>query len=194
MKPIEFFKACITNGIPRRSFKVALVVGPILTLINQGDVLLAGEGLSWIKAILTFLVPYCVASVGAVTAGVAYERTNGRTHQSSALEKQNHGACHGPSSPVSSAHIEVEEFGASPLKARVHVTLKSGVLDPQGKAIEHALSGLGFSGVENVRQGKVIEFTLEESDAEQARQSVEAMCRKLLANTVIENYAIELEG
>ncbi len=80
------------------------------------------------------------------------------------------------------------------MKARVHVTLKSGVLDPQGKAIEHALSSLGFSGIENVRQGKVIEFTLEESDAEQARQSVEAMCRKLLANTVIENYAIELEG
>lgn len=80
------------------------------------------------------------------------------------------------------------------MKARVHVTLKNGVLDPQGKAIEHALSSLGFSGVEDVRQGKVIEFSLAESDPAKARAEVEAMCEKLLANTVIENYDIELNG
>ncbi|MCG8361495.1 MAG: phosphoribosylformylglycinamidine synthase subunit PurS [Kiloniellales bacterium] len=80
------------------------------------------------------------------------------------------------------------------MKARVHVTLKPGVLDPQGKAIEHALDSLGFLGVEEVRQGKVIDLTLAESDPDQARASVEAMCEKLLANTVIESYAIELEG
>ena len=80
------------------------------------------------------------------------------------------------------------------MKARVHITLKPGVLDPQGKAIEHALASLDFGGVEEVRQGKVIDLVLEESDPARARDSVEAMCRKLLANTVIENYAIELEG
>ncbi len=80
------------------------------------------------------------------------------------------------------------------MKARVHVTLKPGVLDPQGKAIEHALDSLGFPGVHDVRQGKVIDLTLEESDPQKARSSLEAMCEKLLANTVIENYAIELEG
>ena len=80
------------------------------------------------------------------------------------------------------------------MKARVHITLKPGVLDPQGKAIEHALASLEFGGVEEVRQGKVIDLVLEESDPARARDSVEAMCRKLLANTVIENYAIELEG
>ena len=80
------------------------------------------------------------------------------------------------------------------MKARVHVTLKNGVLDPQGKAIEHALAGLGFSGVNDVRQGKVIEFSLAESDPAKARAEVKAMCEKLLANTVIENYAIELDA
>ncbi len=80
------------------------------------------------------------------------------------------------------------------MKARVHVTLKPGVLDPQGKAIENALGSLGFPGVQEVRQGKVIDLTLEESDPAKARSSLEAMCEKLLANTVIENYAIELEG
>jgi phosphoribosylformylglycinamidine synthase subunit PurS len=76
------------------------------------------------------------------------------------------------------------------MKTRVYVTLKNGVLDPQGKAIHHALEGLGFSGVNDVRQGKLIELDLAEgvSDAD-----VEAMCRKLLANTVIENYRIERE-
>jgi phosphoribosylformylglycinamidine synthase len=80
------------------------------------------------------------------------------------------------------------------VQARVHVTLKPGVLDPQGKAIEHALQALGFAGVGGVRQGKVIELTLDEDDPAKARESVEAMCRQLLANTVIENYAIELDA
>ena len=79
------------------------------------------------------------------------------------------------------------------MKARVHVTLKPGVLDPQGKAIHKALSGLGFAGVEQVRQGKVIEIELTESDPARARESLRDMCEKLLANTVIENYAIELD-
>ena len=80
------------------------------------------------------------------------------------------------------------------MKARVHVTLKPGVLDPQGKAIEHALESLGFPGVSDVRQGKVIELTLSEADPDKARSSLQSMCEKLLANTVIENYAIELEA
>jgi phosphoribosylformylglycinamidine synthase len=78
------------------------------------------------------------------------------------------------------------------MRARVHVTLKSGVLDPQGKAIGHALHSLGFAGVRDVRQGKVIELELEESDPNRARAAIEAMCGKLLANPVIENYTIEL--
>lgn len=80
------------------------------------------------------------------------------------------------------------------VKARVYVTLKPGVLDPQGKAIQHALGALGFGGVESVRQGKVIELELAASDRAAAQAEVEAMCQKLLANTVIENYAIELDG
>ena len=78
------------------------------------------------------------------------------------------------------------------MKARVHVTLKPGVLDPQGKAIAHALESLGFSGVEDVRQGKLIEIELAERDPANARAAVEAMCEKLLANTVIETYAIDI--
>jgi phosphoribosylformylglycinamidine synthase len=80
------------------------------------------------------------------------------------------------------------------MKAKVFVTLKSGVLDPQGKAIEHALGGLGFNGVNEVRQGKVIELDLAASDRASAEAEVEAMCKKLLANTVIENYQIEIDG
>ena len=74
------------------------------------------------------------------------------------------------------------------MKARVFVTLKPGVLDPQGKAIHHALEVLGFSGVQDVRAGKLIELDIADgtSDAD-----IEAMCRKLLANTVIENFRIE---
>ena len=77
------------------------------------------------------------------------------------------------------------------MKTRVYVTLKNGVLDPQGKAIHHALEGLGFEGVRDVRQGKLIELDLDEGVSE---ADVEAMCRKLLANTVIENYRIEQEA
>jgi phosphoribosylformylglycinamidine synthase PurS subunit len=80
------------------------------------------------------------------------------------------------------------------MKARIHVTLKNGVLDPQGKAIGHALSGLGFQGVNDVRQGKYIELELAEKDRAKAEAAVKQMCEKLLANTVIENYAIELVG
>jgi phosphoribosylformylglycinamidine synthase len=78
------------------------------------------------------------------------------------------------------------------MKARIHVTLKPGVLDPQGKAIGHALGNLGFSGVGEVRQGKYIEVELAETDKARARATVEAMCKQLLANTVIENYTIEI--
>ena len=78
------------------------------------------------------------------------------------------------------------------MKARVNVTLKPGVLDPQGKAIGHALASLGFSGVGEVRQGKLIELDLAETDPEKARAAVKSMCEQLLANTVIENYAIDL--
>lgn len=78
------------------------------------------------------------------------------------------------------------------MKARVHVTLKPGVLDPQGEAVRHALGSLGFEGVGEVRIGKVIEVNLDDTDAEAARARVGEMCEKLLANTVIEAYAIEL--
>lgn len=78
------------------------------------------------------------------------------------------------------------------MKALIRITLKNGVLDPQGKAIGHALEGLGFAGVGDVRQGKYIEVALDETDAGKARETVERMCKDLLANTVIENYAFEL--
>ncbi len=78
------------------------------------------------------------------------------------------------------------------MKARVHVTLKDGVLDPQGRAIAQALGRLGFEGVTGVRQGKYIEIDLAETDAAKARAAVEEMCGRLLANTVIETYAIDL--
>jgi phosphoribosylformylglycinamidine synthase subunit PurS len=85
----------------------------------------------------------------------------------------------------------MEQF---PVKARVTITLKAGVLDPQGKAIEGALKGLGFDGVEAARQGKIIDLVLTETDPAAAREQVAAMCEKLLANTVIENYAVEILG
>lgn len=75
------------------------------------------------------------------------------------------------------------------MKARVHVMLKNGVLDPQGEAIRHALGAMGFDGVEGVRQGKVIDLDLAEGATE---ADVREMCEKLLANTVIESYAIEM--
>jgi phosphoribosylformylglycinamidine synthase PurS subunit len=79
------------------------------------------------------------------------------------------------------------------IKARVTVTLKNGVLDPQGKAIEGALGALGFSGVGHIRQGKVFDLELESADKAQAEADLKAMCEKLLANTVIENYAIAID-
>ena len=78
------------------------------------------------------------------------------------------------------------------MKARVTVMLKNGVLDPQGEAVRHALGTLGFAGVEGVRQGKVIELDLTETDRAKAETAVKAMCEKLLANTVIESYRVEL--
>jgi phosphoribosylformylglycinamidine synthase len=80
------------------------------------------------------------------------------------------------------------------MKARVTVTLKNGVLDPQGKAIANAVAALGISGVDDVRQGKFIEVNLAESDPVRAGEIVERMCRELLANSVIENYRYELES
>jgi phosphoribosylformylglycinamidine synthase len=78
------------------------------------------------------------------------------------------------------------------MKARVHVMLKDGVLDPQGEAVKHALGEMGFDGVEGVRQGKVIEIDLSASDETKAHEQVTEMCEKLLANTVIESYRVEL--
>ena len=78
------------------------------------------------------------------------------------------------------------------MKARIHITLKSGVLDPQGKAIAHALGNLGFDGIGEVRQGKYIEVELAETDKTRAKAMVEQMCKQLLANTVLENYAIDI--
>ena len=78
------------------------------------------------------------------------------------------------------------------MKARVHIMLKTGVLDPQGEAIRHALGTLGFEGVEGVRQGKVIEIALAATDATAAEAEVGRMCEALLANTVIESYSIEI--
>lgn len=78
------------------------------------------------------------------------------------------------------------------MKAKVHITLKNGVLDPQGQAIESALDHLGFAGV-NARVGKYIELDLAEKDKAKAKAAVEQMCEKLLANTVVEKYAVEME-
>jgi phosphoribosylformylglycinamidine synthase subunit PurS len=78
------------------------------------------------------------------------------------------------------------------MKAKIKVTLKNGVLDPQGKAIEGALGHLGFEGVGGVRQGKYFEIEIAETDKAKAKETVKAMCERLIANTVIENYEIEL--
>jgi phosphoribosylformylglycinamidine synthase PurS subunit len=80
------------------------------------------------------------------------------------------------------------------MKARITVTLKSGVLDPQGRAIANALNSLGFANVEDVRQGKLIEVQLSAASEEEARAGLDAMCKQLLANMVIENYQVELIG
>lgn len=78
------------------------------------------------------------------------------------------------------------------MKARIHVTLKPGVLDPQGKAIAHALGNLGFTGIGEVRQGKYLEIELKETSRERAAATLDAMCRQLLANLVIEDYVVEI--
>lgn len=78
------------------------------------------------------------------------------------------------------------------MKAKIYVTLKNGILDPQGKAIEHALGALGFSSASNVRMGKYLELEVAETDIGKADAQVKAMCEKLLANTVIEEYRFEL--
>ena len=80
------------------------------------------------------------------------------------------------------------------MKATVYISVKNGVLDPQGKAIENALGQLGFDGVDNVRQGKMIELDLADTDASEARNRLQEMCEKLLANTVIENFDIRLNN
>lgn len=78
------------------------------------------------------------------------------------------------------------------MQARIHITLKDGVLDPQAEAIRHALGAMGFDEIEGVHQGKLIEIDLAGTDADTARERVTEMCEKLLANTVIENYRIEI--
>jgi len=78
------------------------------------------------------------------------------------------------------------------VKVKVHITLKNGVLDPQGKAVQHALGTLGFGGVSDVRIGKYVELDLAETDPAKAREAVEQICKTLLANTVIENFSIDL--
>ena len=80
------------------------------------------------------------------------------------------------------------------MKAKIHVTLKNGVLDPQGKAVGRALDALGFDGIGEVRQGKFIEIELKDISQDAAKERVDAMCRRLLANVVIENYEIEIEA
>ena len=79
------------------------------------------------------------------------------------------------------------------MKVQIHISLKNGVLDPQGKAIENSLINLGFDKVENVRQGKFIELDIDENDPVEAQKQATEMCEKLLANTVIENYRVDLE-
>jgi phosphoribosylformylglycinamidine synthase len=80
------------------------------------------------------------------------------------------------------------------MKARVTIMPKSGVLDPQGKAIQGALTGLGFANIAEIRQGKLIEVTVNETDPAKARVEIEGMCKKLLANPVMESFSIELIG
>lgn len=79
------------------------------------------------------------------------------------------------------------------MKAKIHVTLKQGILDPQGKAIEHALDSLGFKNAANVRVGKYMELEVKETDKTKADAQVKSMCEKLLANTIIEEYRYELQ-
>ncbi len=85
-----------------------------------------------------------------------------------------------------------EELRGGTVKAKIHVTLKQGILDPQGKAIEHALDSLGFKNAGNVRVGKYMEVDVDEKDKVKAEAEVKAMCEKLLANTIVEEYRYEL--
>jgi phosphoribosylformylglycinamidine synthase len=135
-------------AIVRRAFIMAAVVGPILTLINQGDALFSDVPFNFWKAGLTFAVPYLVATASAV------------------FTQRHRAPAEGPQP----------------------------CLDPQGKAIAGALASLGFDGIGEIRQGKVIDLEIDGADQAEAREKVDAMCRKLLANTVIEDYAIELEA
>ena len=182
-------------AIVRRALVMAAVVGPVLTLINQGDALLSDIPFNYWKAGLTFVVPYLVATVSAVFTQRHKEAAEGTAAQ----------PCQAADAPLGSAQSSQmlgpaasqpseRPKGTSPMKARVHVTLKPGVLDPQGKAIAGALASLGFEGIGEVRQGKVIDLEIDGADRAEAREKVDAMCRKLLANTVIEDYAIELEA
>ncbi len=170
-------------GCVRRSLIMALVVGPILTVINQGDSLVSEVPFNVWKAALTFVVPYVVATVSAVA-----------TQQSAPCRPAPCQAAEPPLGSPRSGQGRPVDSEAAPLKARVYVTLKPGVLDPQGKAIANALDGLGFAGVGEVRQGKVIDLVLDERDPDKAHTDIEAMCQRLLANTVIEDYEIELEA
>jgi len=176
--------------IVRRSLIMAVFVGPILTLINQGEALVSGLPFSFWKAGLTFVVPYLVATVSAVAT------RHGRHAKDAPEPCQAGGAPLGSADPAPRGPAERPQSstGTRPMKARVHVTLKPGVLDPQGKAIAGALASLGFDGVGEVRQGKVIDLEIAGADRAEARSRVEAMCQQLLANTVIEDYAIELEA
>ncbi len=177
MATTTWLRRATSDGIPRRAAIVALVVGPVLTAINQFEALTGAQPLVWWKVALTFVVPYVVATVGALGA------KSGASDPAAPCQSQAPGL------------VSTRESGDGdcPLKARVHVTLKAGVLDPQGKAIHTALGTLGFGSVTGVRQGKFLEIELTESDPERARREVEAMCEKLLANTVIENYSVELD-
>jgi phosphoribosylformylglycinamidine synthase len=181
-------------AIVRRAVVMAAVVGPILTLINQGDALVTEVSFSFWKAGLTFIVPYLVATVSAVVTH--HHRDAKETPEPCQADGAPLGSPHPApqSSTAGAARRSPGPTGNSPMKARVHVTLKPGVLDPQGKAIAGALAALGFDGVGEVRQGKVIDLEIDGADQAEARSRVEAMCQKLLANAVIEDYAIELEA
>ena len=100
-----------------------------------------------------------------------------------------------PNSLHKEAQEEIEEEGKErPVKAKIHVTLKQGILDPQGKAIEQALATLGYTSASNVRVGKYLELDLKETAKDKAETQVKAMCEKLLANTIIEDYRFELSS
>ena len=175
--PRFWIRTEFADGIPRRAAISALIVASLLTLINQFEAFAGNAPIVWSKVALTFAVPYAVATVGAVGA------------KSGATRKP--GPCQAQDPSLGSARAASD--GDSPVRARVHVTLKPGVLDPEGKAIHHALATLGFPQVSGVRQGKYLEIELDEADPGKARADIEAMCESLLANTVIENYTVELD-